>query len=279
MPLRFAVVAACLMSLPCGVCLAQTGDAPASEGTLFNGVVRPSRQVTLTAPVSGILEELTVELGDRVEEGDLLMRMDDGLQALVVASAKLQSESDIELKAETLAKEEAGIMYERAAEAFRNKAASEWEVRRAKLQLEQAEASVTAAGEKRELAKVNLKLEEEKLRRYRLTAPFKAIIDEVNTEEGATLGTQDKILTLINLDPLEAELYLPASMHGKVRIGESYTLQTDQPGLGPFKGKVTFVSQNLDFASQTFRCVMEIPNPDWKHPAGFMVRFADTPGQ
>lgn len=257
---------------------ASHAQAPAeSQGQMYDGVVRPSKQVVLTAPVSGILAELVVERGDRVDEGTVLLRMDDGLQALVVASAKLQAESDTELKAETLAKEEAAIMYERAAQAFRDKAASEWEVRRAKLQLEQSEAAVFAAGEKRELAQVNLKLEEEKLARYRLKAPFKGIVDSVEVSEGATLGTTDKILTLISLDPLEAEMYLPSSLYGKMRLGQTYALETDQATIGKLEGRLKYISQNFDYASQTFRCVLEIPNPEWKLPAGFMVRLATVP--
>ncbi len=266
--------------LPCllvSTALAQEGPPPSVTGELFHGVVRPSKQVVLTAPVSGILSERLVDRGDRVEEGDVVARMDDALQALVVASAKLQAESDTELKAESLARDEAKITHDLAVEAFRKGGASEWEVRRAKLQLEQAEAAVFAAGEKRELAKVNYKLEEEKLARYRLKAPFKGVVDDVAAEEGATLGTTDKIVALIKLDPLEAELYLPESLYGKLRVGQSYTLESGQPGMSMLQARLKFISQNFDYASQTFRCVFEIANPDWKLPAGFMVRLASIP--
>jgi RND family efflux transporter MFP subunit len=277
---RWSVVVAAAACVAAATWPTQADDAGplvASSGQLYQGVVRPSKQVELTAPVSGILLERMIDRGDRVEEGDVVARMDDGLQALVVASAKLQAESDTELRAESLARDEAKITHDLAVEAFRKGGASEWEVRRAKLQLEQAEAAVFAAGEKRELARVNFKLEEEKLVRYRLRAPFKALVDDVSAEEGATLGTTDKIVALIALDPLEAELYLPASLLGKIRVGQTYTLETDQPGMGPLQARLKFVSQNLDYASQTFRCVFEIPNPEWKLPAGFMVRLATTP--
>lgn len=255
---------------------AQPEPATPGDVGLFQGVVRPSRQVTLAAPVGGILMELLVEKGDRVEEKQVVARMDDELQKLVTDSARLQAESDTEIEAEKLAAEEARIMHDLAADAFRKGGASEWEVRRAKLQWDQSEAAVKAAHEKKQLAMVNLRLEEEKLSRYRLRAPFTGIVDDIAFEEGATLGTSDKILTLKMYDPLEAELFLPASLYGRLRIGQTYTLIPDQPSIGPLEGRLRFISQDFDSASQTFRCVFTIPNPDWKLPAGFMVRLGET---
>ena len=53
----------------------------------------PSKQVVLNAPLPSILKEFRVKEGDRVEKGQPLAYMDDGLQQVAVKSAELQATS------------------------------------------------------------------------------------------------------------------------------------------------------------------------------------------
>ena len=57
------------------------------------GIVMPSKQVVLNAPLPSILKEFRVKEGDRVEKGQPLAYMDDGLQQVAVKSAELQATS------------------------------------------------------------------------------------------------------------------------------------------------------------------------------------------
>lgn len=245
----------------------------AAAGRPFEGIVRPSQEVVLTAPVDGVLLAIPVEEGQAVEQGAVVAQMDDGLQKVAVESAKLKADSEAEVNKATLAHEEAVIMHEQARSAFERRAASEWEVRRAKLQEEQAAADIVIAKEVRAIADAELRLEQEKLDRFKLRAPFAGVVDLIEAEEGATLSTQDQVLSLVSFDPLEATIYLPASLFGQVKVGQKHALACDLPFVGEVTGTVKTVSANFDIASQTFRCVLTIPNPDQKLPAGFIVRM------
>lgn len=244
------------------------------------GLIVPSRRVQLNAPMTGILAEVIVEEGDAVAQGQVLARMDDRLQQLTVEAARQRaaSEADVQRTAATLA--EMQIMLERAQEVYEADAASEWEVRRARLQRDQAKAEHQAAIEARELAQTNLKLEEQKLAQHRVVAPFDGRVVRIEAEGGGTLTQRDPILSLVALDPLEAEIYMPVTLYGELKPNASYRLHAEAPIHAELVGELIVLDPVIDSASRTFRCIFRIANPDSTLPAGATVRLASlTPVQ
>jgi RND family efflux transporter MFP subunit len=249
----------------------RSGDGP--DLSRFEGIAYPSKQVVLNAPIDGKVASILFEEGERITKGDLLAQMDDTEQRVVVESAKLQSESDAEVSRAQFALEEAVILLERATETFEKDAASEWEVRRNKLQKDQAEADLQIALDRKALAAVSLELEEARLRRMRVFAPFDGEVIEHNAEPGATLTQTDPILAVASLDPLEAHINLPVSVFGQLRIGQTYQLEAGEPINATLPGKLKHIYRIIDTASETVRCVFDIDNPDSKLIAGFPVRL------
>ncbi|MCC7146716.1 MAG: efflux RND transporter periplasmic adaptor subunit [Phycisphaeraceae bacterium] len=239
----------------------------------LEGLALPVKQVTLNGPMSGILAELLVEEGDRVEEGSVLARMDDRLQQATVMGAQLQAESETEIRKSELARDDAQITLERSEEARAADAASDWEVRRARLQRDHAQATLEQAQEQKELAKVKLKLEEERLSLFYVKAPFSGRIVRLFSEAGVTLTTDDKMLAMAKIDELEAQIFLPVDFYGKLTIGQDYSLKAMEPVNQTLSGKLKTVDPIIDPASRTFRCVFTINNKDESLPAGFAVRL------
>lgn len=252
---------------------AQSSPAEAPDLGRYEGIAYPSKQVVLNAPIDGKLFDILIEEGERVKKGDLLAQMDDAEQQVVVASARLQSESDAEVARAQFALDEAVILLERATETFKKDAASEWEVRRAQLQKDQAEADLRIAQDRKALAKVNLELEEARLERMRVPAPFDGEVIEHSAEPGATLTRTDPILAVAALDPLEAHINLPVMVFGKLEVGKTYQLEAGDPINAVLPGKLKHIYRIIDTASETVRCVFTIDNPDAELIAGFPVRM------
>jgi RND family efflux transporter MFP subunit len=248
--------------------IAQSTDGPWRPSDL-QGVVNPSKQVTLTAPLDGVLSDLLVEEGQDVAADEPIARMDDGLQKAAVELATLRAEGAAEIRKAKLALEEAEILVERYTEAFNQDAASEWEVRRTKLQRDQAQAQLDALGEEQAMAKSNLNLELERLKRFTINAPFAGRVVRKAVEPGATLARSDAVAILVALDPLEAQLHLPAELYGKLSVGDSLRLAASTPIDRELTAKVKTIDAIIDPASRTFRCVLTIENPGSKMPAGF----------
>ncbi|MEM6855531.1 MAG: efflux RND transporter periplasmic adaptor subunit [Planctomycetota bacterium] len=235
------------------------------------GIVTPSKQVVLNAPLPSILKEFAVQEGDRVEQGQALAYMDDGLQQVAVKSAELQATSMTAIRNAELVLEDAKIQVERILEAQDSDAASEWEVRRTKLQAETAAAQLEQAREQQELAQIQLELERERLKRYAVLAPFTGRVLRTDAEAGASLTQQDTLLTLVALHPLEAQFHLPSTDYGRLIVGESYPVTTDESTGRTFQARLKTIDPVIDPASQTFRVVFEIDNPDESLPSGFNV--------
>ncbi|MHC4109098.1 MAG: efflux RND transporter periplasmic adaptor subunit, partial [Planctomycetota bacterium] len=178
----------------------------------FRGFVMPSRQVELAAPIEEILWSVAVEESDRVEAGQVLAKMDDRLQQVVVEAARVRAESTADLERAKLDIEDANLTLERITAAFERSAANELEVRRAQIALGRANAAHAAAIDNKALAEVNLRLEEERLERYLIRAPFDGTVIDVIAELGAMLTDTDDVLMLADIDTLEAQLNLPIEL-------------------------------------------------------------------
>ncbi len=239
----------------------------------YDGLVVPSKQVVLNAPLDAILHAVYTEENESVSKGQMLAQMDDRLQQVVVELAALAAQSDAEIRRMRFARDEAKILLERATEAHEADAASEWEVRRARLQLDQAIAAVDAGLEAKQMAAVELKREQQRLEQFKLFSPFDGRVIRIaaEAEAGATLTQDDPVLTLAALDPLEARINLSAQVYGRLRVDETYELQAGEPVNGKLHGRLKTIDPVIDSASQTFRCVFVIDNPDAKLPAGFSV--------
>ncbi|MEM8781752.1 MAG: efflux RND transporter periplasmic adaptor subunit [Planctomycetota bacterium] len=261
---RAILLGLCAAALSCVVARAE----------VVEGLVVPSARVTLAAPLDGIVEALPFEENQSVRAGDVVARMDDAIQRVEVLKATVRAESEAALVEAELIQQEMQIMLDRAEDAMDRNAASNWEVRRAKLQRDQAIASVHSTKDSMKLAEAELELQREILAQHELKAPFDGRVLRQLVEPGATLQRGGEMLVIVRLDPLEAEVFMPIEAYGDLQAGATYELTPD-PSIRdePLTATLKTIDPLIDSASRTFRCVFEIPNPDEALPAGFEVSF------
>jgi len=229
-----AILTVCLLAVAFASPLvqAQSDDGSLSlnpEDERLRGLVRPSKQVKLNAPLDGRVETISVVEGQHVEAGAELARMDDAIQKAVVAAARMRAENDAEIRRQKLLLEEADIQLDRMTELEKTGAAQEWELRRQRLQRDANAAALDAAKNEKQLAEQNVRLEEAKLERYSILAPFDGMVVRIDTEAGASLTNRDTILTFFQMDPLEAVLFLPVELYGKLEPGGTYQFIAEEP--------------------------------------------------
>ena len=198
-----------------------------------------------------------------------MAQMDDRVQSFVVLVAKQQAESNAAMERAKAALDEAELVYNQTNEMVERHAASNFEEQRAKVVLEQARADYELAMESKDQMKTQYELEMEKLSEHRIEAPFDGQVIRIHSETGATLKDDQPVVSIAQLDPLKVNMYLPVSVFGKLQKDRMYTIVADQPINGPLEAQLTYVDPIIDSASQTFRCVFEISNPEYKLPAGF----------
>jgi len=233
--------------------------APSDER--LTGLIVPSKQVQLMAPLQGIIKEINVEENEAVKKDQVLGKIDDEIQKVTVEAAKLEIDRNRALLAE------AELQVEQIERLAAKGATTDTEVRQRKLQRDGAAIDLKRSEAALDLEKLRLDL-------YQLKAPFDGRVLRIVAEAGAKMQADDVVLAMVALDPLEAHMYLPVQLYGELKVGQEYHFVGGPPVSKPLVGKLKTIEPQIEPASQTFRCVFTIDNPDTTLPAGFTVRFA-----
>ncbi len=264
-----------------GLIGASSGDAGALVGggsslggqEVLYGPAVPKRQVTMSVPLEGVLMHVYVEEGDRVSAGQDLAMMDIRIVVASIDVARLRADDDESVRYAQLELEYAQMQLDRTKQAYEANAAAEQEVSEAALLRDQAQAAFEAAIRVKAIADAALELELQRLEQHKVRAPFSGRVVRVMAQPGATLTTSDPLLTIVSLRELEAEIYLPLSMYGKLEEGASYRLYAEEPVGRAIQARLKMIDPMIEPASRTFRCVFAIDNEKEALPAGFAVRF------
>jgi multidrug efflux system membrane fusion protein len=169
-----------------------------------------AEMVTLSTPLTGKVSEVSVVPGQRVKQGEALLKLDP---RLFQAELK-RAESTLKRNQQNFA--EAQRAYDRAKELFDRTVLSTTELQNSELALAVATASLRNSEADVSQAKVNLEY-------CRLLAPFDGIVAERLTHPGETVSGQMQVQPLLRLarqDVMRAEAWLPADRLDQLQPGQ-----------------------------------------------------------
>jgi multidrug efflux system membrane fusion protein len=210
----------------------------------ISGHTEAEKRVTLATRVMGVIERLPVKQGQRVERGDLIMRLNaEDKEAAIRMAESVVSQRQAEFD---------------AAERLVGGGNAP------KLQVDQARAALATAKSQLEAAKAELA-------QYEIYAPYNGLIDRVPVQRGSTILAGAEVATLINLDPLlavgevsERDLkYLKIGDTADIKLVDGNTVQ----------GTLRYISRDASSATRTFGIEVAIPNEDKTLPAGMTAEI------
>jgi RND family efflux transporter MFP subunit len=248
-----------------------TSAAPATSeanATEFECVIEPHQRVKLASPVVGVIARLDVDRGDIVRRGQILGKLEDGVEAAMLALAQARATNEYVTKSQ-----EARLQFLRSKYKRLNELHSKAITSRASLEEADAEANVAEQQLKEavlntEVAYLEIRRAEEVLKQRTLRSPIDGVVVERHLVPGEYQNEQTPILTLAQIDPLHVEVFVSISYYGRIHIGSKAEVRPDQPVGGVYTAVVTVVDQVLDAASGTFGVRLALPNPDLLLPAG-----------
>ena len=210
----------------------------------ISGKTEAEKRVTLATRVMGVIQNLPVKQGERVNRGDLVMRLDAEDKEAAIRMAE-------------------SVVVQRQAEAD----AAEKLVKGGnapKLQADQARAALATAQSQLEGAKAELT-------QYAIYAPFNGLIDRVPVQRGSAILAGAEVATLINLDPLLAIGEVSERDLQYLKLGDQADIQfVDGKEL---KGTLRYISRDASATTRTFRIEVAIPNEDKLLPAGMTAEI------
>lgn len=221
---------------------------PSVEREPYLGVAVPRETVDVSADLSGRLESVEVQVGDRVEAGEPLARVDARplRQELSAAEASLTA-----ARAE-LSRREAELA--EAEKRFRRRQSipetfSREEIERAALERETARAAHDGAEARLEEQGARVERLRELLGNRVLRAPFRGTVALRHLDPGATVAPGTPVVRLIATDELFVRFAVPPERAGDLAQGTA--VEVALPGLDdPVPASVRQVAPEIDAASR-----------------------------
>ena len=205
-------------------------------------LVEPYMVVNVGSPVDGVLEQVTVNRGDRVRKGQVVAKLQSGVEA---AAVKL-SEARVEFGRRKVERTETLLEKQLISAQERDELVTEVRLR-----------------------EEELKKDVENLKLRTIVSPIDGVVVERRLAPGEFIRTDKSVvLKLAQINPLNVEVIAPAKLFGSVRVGMSGKVNLAPFFPGTYQAKVVVVDKLIDAASGTLGVRLQLPNPDHKIPAG-----------
>jgi RND family efflux transporter MFP subunit len=248
--------------------------AQTQEPAQLNCRIEPSVVVEMSSAVEGVISEVLVDKNDVVKQGDVVARLDAGVEAATVELRRAQAELTSDVQAQQLALEFSNRALARVKDLYEKKAASFSELDKLKTEHAIAQQQLQQALDRKRQAELEHNRALADLQRRTLVSPINGVVVERLKEPGEHIDF-DPVLKLAQLNPLRVEVYAPASLYGKVRAGMKASVV---PELGiadrSYAAEVVLVDQVIDGPSNTFGIRLSFANPGNRLPSGLKCRVS-----
>lgn len=240
--IAFIAMAANAQSLR--VVLAEVEREPLVEEIALNGTVTARRNVDISVSIGGLVHERVVDISNRVSRGDLLLRLDDELARLEHDRIR----AEVREAEKRLAETQRLLEQARSAGGGRVIPATEQARRTSEVGIAEAALGRARAAER---------LQEARLRRHALHAPFDALVSARAADVGQWLEPGDAVFTLVDTADLLIDFQVPQQAYHL--LGPNTVLFIDIPGTGARPAEIATWLPLTDVQARTFLLRANLP--------------------
>lgn len=232
------------------------------------GTVEARTLSRLGFEVAGSLAELHGDFGDKVGKGQLLAKLQDGEQrakvdfaeAAVAQTEALSRQARVALQRAEVALHQKQSISVRREELSRKGATSsetnedaraEYEMARVDVAL--AESAIAVADQNLAQSKALLEVEEAKLAKYLLSAPFDAVVVNRQRDLGSMLSPGEVLFTLVDPRTIWVLSYIDEARAGPIRVGQAATITLRSMDNKRFRGRVARIEIESDRVNEERR--------------------------
>lgn len=211
----------------------ETARADARITSIGDG--RAARSVTVRSEATGMIAELAVDPGAYVEEGALMVRLEDEAERIALERARLM-----------LADAEGDL--ERLRQLSGSGAVSTVQLREAELAFRSAELEVDQA--------------EFDLSRRRITAPISGWVGLLDVEQGDRIGAQDALAVITDRSSIQIDFRVPERHVAALSVGMPMEVSPLASPGEVLTGEIVALDNVVERASRTLRVQGRVPNED-----------------
>ena len=252
-------------------------SAPDTSSLRIDALIRPAETVPLGIPVQGRLGSIEVEVGDVVTAGQFLASLESDVEELDLALARQRTLQSAEIESAKVRIEHTDRQL--AAQQALGEIVSEQELRALRSEKRLAEIELIHAEERQDIAELEMERAEARLAMRRIDAPFDGVVTERHLSPGQLVDSGNPVLTLVKIDPLKVEVYVPVERLGVIQVGDEVWVRPSIGRTEAVRATIQRIDPMVHAGSRTFGVEVSIPNPDRKIPAGIMctVSFGENP--
>ncbi|MDF7797998.1 efflux RND transporter periplasmic adaptor subunit [Pontiellaceae bacterium B1224] len=244
----------------------------------FGGALEARASFFVSPKIGGRLEAMLVDIGDPVERGAVVARLDDAEYLQDVA----QSEADLLVAKANLAEavsalEIAKRSMERSETLSKRGVASEAELDSARSMLLARESGV--AVQQAQVIRAEASVEAAKIRLgYASVEALWAdndstrVVAERFEDEGQTVSANTPLLQIVDLDPLAGVFFVTEKDYGNLKAGQRVDVQTDAYPGEVFTGQIERIAPVFRQNSRQARVEITVPNSDLRLKPGMFIR-------
>lgn len=190
--------------------------------------------IEVSTEVNGIVSEIVFESGQPVEQGQILIRLDDSVD--VAALEALRAEQRL-----------AQVQFNRSKDLLQKRVTS-------KSEFDEAQARYDAA-------RARAKQQEAIIRRKVIRAPFAGLAGIRQVNLGQYIEAGNPIVSLQALDPIYIDYTLPERYLTRIQTGQTVQLTLDALPDQQFSGEVSAVNSGVDTGTRTLKIRATLRNP------------------
>ena len=232
--------------LPALLCLPLLTFAQDSPAGWHEGVAKAFRTVTLSASLREVITKISVQEGDRIKEGQVLVSLESEKEKLAVERLEQMLEKAV-------------FDYNAAKRLFEQNVSSKDEALAKEVEMKRVDAELKIA--KAEVAEREVR------------APLTGVVVQRFREPGEAVNEAEPMLEVMEADRLLLLFHLETRMLSVLKQGQEIEVQF--PELSPplnRRAKVHFIDPQVDARSGLFRVRLLLDNQDGQARPGMKVR-------
>jgi RND family efflux transporter MFP subunit len=257
--------------------------APVDRGAIelrrvFTGTLEARERFVVAANVGGRVQRLAVDLSDPVDQGQVVAELDDDDEVQDI------NESAAELASARASLAEAKSALEIAERELDRLIGLEKRGIVSKAELDAGRSRHLARKTAVDVARARLKRSSATLQRARIRSGYtrvvaawtgddtRRVVARRHVHEGDTVAAGDPLLTIVDLEPIDAVVYVTEKEYGQLETGQPAEVTTDAYPGKTFTGTLSRLAPVFNERSRQARLEIELANPDGELKPGMFVR-------
>lgn len=248
----------------------RTGTLPLVHRS--TGEMRARNQVDIYPEIDASIVDVMVNDGDRVSEGDTLVKLRDDQ----IREQLNQAQHDYEIAQAQVRQSEASLrrleaQYNRVKQLAERELESELELETIQADIDEAEASVDLARSQMQRAQSQVQEQRSNLDNTVIKSPITGVVGNRNAEVGQRVNSGERVFQVGDTDNMRLHVMLTEAMSNQVEPGHRAEIISSAAGLNPVSATVERISPFLDPVTHSTIAQLEVEESTARLQPGMFV--------